>query len=167
MKVAKTCLAILLILSLAACTTDQILADLNLALQIALEIVPTVMAISPTDAAAIQRISQAASTGLQAVTSAYNAYKKSQASGDLAALEVALDNFKGNLNAVIAAAQVKDPRSVAKVTAWANLIYSVTDAILSAIPQAKATGPKRMTTYVVLPKPEDLKAKWTAIKGQP
>lgn len=167
MKVAAKSLAILLILAMVACTTDQILADLNLALQIALEIVPTVMAISPTDASAIQKVSQAASTGLQAVTSAYSAYRKSQSNGDLAALEVALDNFKGNLNQVIAAAQIKDPKSVAKVTAWANLIYSVTDAILAAIPQAKATGVRKMSAHVPLPKPEDLKAKWAALKGQP
>lgn len=165
--VAQSFLIVLLIVSMVACTTDQILADLNLALQIAVEIIPTVATISPADAMAMQRVSAIAQQSLQVIINGYNAYKQTGTATNLQTLESALDAFKGQINAAIAVAQIKNPASVAKITAWANLIYSVTDAILSAIPQAKSSGKasvKTMKKLAVLPKPEDLKMRWAAIK---
>lgn len=165
MKIATRCVAVVLILSMTvACTTDQILADLNLALQIAGEIAPLVANISPPDGAAMQRVSAIAKQSLQVVLGGYNAYKQSGTANNLQTLQSAIDAFQAEIPAAIAAAQIKDPKSVAKVAAWLNLIYSVIDPILSAIPQARSGVNIKAHLAKTLPKPADLKAQWEALK---
>jgi hypothetical protein len=161
----KICICFLLVFSLmtTSCSTDQVLADLNLALQIAVQIIPAVTAISPSDGAAIQRVSTIATNALQVIEEDYKAFESSKSSGALAKLQADLDVVKGNLNAEIAALRIIDPANVVKVRNWANLIYSVTDAILSAVEGTGGATPSKKTMKMSLkplPTPRMLKASW-------
>jgi hypothetical protein len=161
---ALACVVAMGTMTTTACPTDQVLADLNLALQIAVQIIPAVTAVSPVEGAAIQRVSAVATGILTVIESDYRAYEASKAVTDLQKLQAVLDAAKANLTAEIAAAHITDPAVVAKVTAWANLIYSVTDAILSAIEGnggAASVPVRAMKLSKPLPTPKALKAGWS------
>jgi hypothetical protein len=159
-----TCIVAMSTMTTTACNTDQVLADLNLALQIAVQIIPAVTAISPTDGAAIQRVSSMATGILTVIENDYKAYEASKAVTDLQKLQAALDAAKANLTNEIAAVRITDPVIVQKVTAWANLIYSVTDAILSAIEGNAAVSNASVRTLKLsrpLPSIKVLKQGWS------
>src|SRR5579864_2991104 len=80
-----------------ACTVDQVLADINVAVQIAGQIGQAVGAVSPADALLIAGIQGVASAGLNAIKNAYDTYHASGAVTDLQKLQAALDACKFTL----------------------------------------------------------------------
>ena len=157
-----TCIVAMATMPTTACATDQVLADLNVAIQIAGQIGQAVGAVSPADAMIIAGLSATASAGLTAIKDAYDLYEKSGAATDLQKLQAALDAAKATYGEALKAAHVSNIATVAKVQAWANLIYTSLDAVLAAIggqatANVKAMGRRNITLTIT---PQALKARW-------
>ena len=159
MKRSKVIVAVLtLLMFLTACTVDQVLADINVLIQIAASIGAAVGTVSPGDSAEIQKLSGIATAGVSAIQAAYASYKASGAATDLQKLQAAINAVQTNLSAELAAAHITNPASQQKITNWVNLIYSTLAAIVAAIPQLQA-GKKAASLKVDIT-PKTLKARW-------
>jgi hypothetical protein len=172
-KLALSALVLVLCLSLAACTVDQVLSDIDLLLQTAAQIGTAVGAVSPADGAIITALSAIATKGITTLQKTYDSYKASGATTDLAKVRAAANALNSNLAAELAAAHISDPATLAKVTAWCTLIYTTTNLVLNALPQATASAeqpsgamsmfggsPKRAPIVIQIPTPEQLQAQW-------
>lgn len=144
--------------SLVACTVNQVLADINVLIQIAASIGSAVGDVSSTDSAEIVKLSGIASAGMAAIQAAYTTYQKSGAITDLQKLQAAIAACQTNIQQELAAAHITDPASQQKVTNWVNLIYSTLAAIIAALPQLQAT--KTATKMSLSVTPKTLKARW-------
>jgi len=156
----KKAIAVTLCLFLVACTTDQILADIQVLIQIATAILPVVTNLDHLDSAEqaeITKLSSIAVNGIAAIATDYQAYKKSGAITDLQKLQAAIGAIQWNLKQELAAAQIKDPVTIAKVTAWVNLIVTTLDAIRAQLPSLQF---RPLTSTIMLPTPAVLKARW-------
>lgn len=145
---------------LVACTVDQVLADINVLIQIAASIGSAVGNVSPADAAAIKTISDIASAGISAVQTAYTTYKESGATTDLAKLQAAINAVQTNLAQELAAIHVTNPASQQKIQNWVNLISSTLAAIVAALPQLQAHKAGKELKIAVEITPKTLKARW-------
>ena len=162
-KIFSFALCLSLIVCMVACSVDQVLADIDVIVQIASQIGVAVGDISPADAAVIQTFSQIATAGIQAVQTTYDAYKASGAQSDLEKLQAAIAALKTNLQDDLQALRITDPTTVAKVTAWVNLITTSLDAVLAALPQgtpSPTAAARTMAVGMVLPTAESLQARW-------
>jgi hypothetical protein len=152
---------------MVACTVDQVLADIEVVVQIAASIVPAVGAISPADAAVVQKLSNDATAGVKAIQAAYDTYKASGAATDLTKLQAAINSIQTNLPQELAAAHISDPKTVATVTNWCNLIYSTINAIVVAIPSLNpvpvaAVSAKSAKIPVAFPTAKVIAARWNS-----
>jgi len=155
----RSIIALALCLTLIACTTDQVLADLNLLIQIAGAIIPAVSNLSPADAAFASKISGIASTGLAVIEADYNAFKSAGGTTALQKVENDVSVLKANLNSELAAAHVSNPATVLKITNWVNLITTTLDAILAAFPSATNKAAK-VRLVAKVPSHSEIKAMW-------
>lgn len=161
MKRVATCgLIFVLCFSLVACTVDQVLADINVLIQIAASIGAAVGNVSPIDAAEIQKLSAIATAGISAIQTAYDTYKASGATTDLQKVQAAIAAVQTNLSQELAAAHITNPASQQKVTNWVNLIYSTLAAILAALPQFQAKRANGRAKIDIAVTPKTLKARW-------
>jgi uncharacterized protein YxeA len=93
-----------------------------------------VVAIDP-DAVKVAKISQIAVTGLEAVEATYNSYEADKTGvGKLAAFQAAVEAVQQNLPADLAAAQITNPTTKARVTAAVNIILDYVDALAGQVP---------------------------------
>lgn len=160
-KILSSLLVTALALSMVACSVDQVLADINVVIQIAAGIGSAVGQVSPADSAVVSKFSNIALTGISAVQTAYNTYKASGSSTDLAKVEAAISAVQVNLSQELAAAHITNPESVAKVAAWVNLINSSLAAVIAALPQLQhPTARIAKQAAANLPTPASLQSRW-------
>lgn len=155
------CLALATIM-LVGCTTDQILADINVLIQIAASLVPALGGVSTADAAELQKLSNIATTGMSAIQAAYASYKGSGATTDLGKVQAAISACQTNIDQELAAAHITDPNTVSKVKNWVNLIYSTLAAVTAALPQLQSGAKVSRSTVKVATSitPKSLQARW-------
>jgi hypothetical protein len=166
-KLLSGALALILCVSMVACTVDQVLADIEVVVQIAASIVPAVGAISPTDASVVQKLSDDATAAIKVIQADYDTYKASGATSDLTRLQSAINAIQTSLPQELAAAHISDPKTVAKVTNWCNLIYSTVNAIVAAIPAltpvpVAAVSAKSVSAPAVFPTAKVIVARWNS-----
>jgi hypothetical protein len=148
-------LAVAFCVAMTACTVDQVLTDIDLALQMSANIAAAIEPISPADAALLTLAINIATTGLQVIQTDYDQWKASGAQTDLQKLEAALTTLKTNLPMELAAAHITNPASIAKANAWVNLVVTTCTAVLQLLPQTPGTA-----AMAVFPTPQKIKAGW-------
>lgn len=166
-KISTVSIALVLCLSLVACTVDQVLADINVGLQIAGALGPAIALVSPPDAAAVGGLVTLATNGLNVIKTDYDQWKASGAQTDLEKLQAAINTINGNLSSELNAAHIVSPKAVATVTAWDKILSSTFGAILALLPQFQAASTVRAKAAVaakasVTLTPEGLQARWSA-----
>jgi hypothetical protein len=159
-KTLSSLLVLILCFSLVACTVDQVLADINVLIQIAASIGAAVGNVSPADSIIIQKLSGIATAGIAAIQTAYDTYKNSGATTDLQKVQAAIAAVQTNLSQELAAAHITDPASQQKVTNWVNLIYSTLAAILAALPQLQTLQKNGRPKITLAVTPKTLKFRW-------
>jgi hypothetical protein len=173
-KIFSPILALTLCLSMTlmttACNSDQVLADVDVVIQIASSIGEAVGNVSSADAAEIIKFSVIAQTGINAIQADYKTYEKSGASTDLQKLQAAIAAVQSNLTQELQAARISNPAVQDKVVGWVNLIQSSVAAIAAALPQFHSTiygsvalvtvSQKTQVASPSLPTPEELQERW-------
>jgi hypothetical protein len=155
-------LTAVLLLTTTACSVDQVLSTIDVALQTAANLESIVGAVSPADAAALEALTGLATAGLNAIKSDYDTYEASKAQGDLAKLQAAIGALQKNLSLNLAAAKISSATAVEKTTNWVNLINSSLDAVVSTLQAALHPGALASRNMAQLPTPESLQARWQA-----
>jgi len=159
-KSARLPVIVLCIISLAACTSDQVMADLSVISGIVQAIAPEIGQADPAAAPEVLKLASIAGNGIDLIEVAYKAYKASPNQSTANALQFAAQTFQSNLNQELAIMQITNPKSKDKVIRWANLIVGSTLAILRALPafgvQTAAAGRQR----ILMPRASDLKRQW-------
>lgn len=138
-KIFSAVLATMLCFSMVACSVDEVLTDVDLAIQMTANLAPAIGNVSPDEAAAITRLSGVASVGLTAVRDAYEAYEKSGAQSDLDKVQAIAGALRSNLAEELQAAHITNPETVAKVNAWVGLVTVSLDAIIALSKQVKTS----------------------------
>lgn len=131
----KIVIVSVLCLSLVACSFNQVLADIDVLIQIAANLAGAIGALSPADATEVTKFTTIATNGVAAIQAAYATYQASGAMTDLAKVQAAINSLQSNLNQELAAAKISDPHTVQVVTNWVNLLNAGIDAIVAALPQ--------------------------------
>jgi hypothetical protein len=166
-------LAIVLAVALVGCqanAVNQVLSDIDLALQTGNVICSSIAIENQGDATACASIATIGINSLTVVQTAYNGYEASGSQTDLAKLQAALAAVKTNLSAALKAAHIVDPNTVTLVTNWVNLIIGVVNDVVTLIPQlqtnqvaAKDKVAKQASSVAAyLPTAEGIKAQWDA-----
>jgi len=149
-----------LLISSIACSTDEVLSTIDVALQTAANLESIVGAVSPADAAALEALTGLASVGLSAIKKDYDTYEASKAQGDLQKLQAAIAALQSNLSQNLNAAHIVSPAAVQKTTAWVNLINSSLDAVISTIEATLHPSALAARNMAQLPTPESLQSRW-------
>jgi hypothetical protein len=165
----KQLLAVALLFPLlmsTACSVDQVLSDIDVALQATANLSTALGAINPADGAAITLITGLATSGINAIKTAYDDYESSKTASNLQNILAAANAVQTNLPQMLTAAKISDPATVAKVTAYVSLVTDTAAAIVSTVQaqQPAAAGQVRtaraITVTVVTP--ESLQSRWTS-----
>lgn len=154
-------LAGVMLLSTTACSTDQVLSTIDVALQTAANLESIVGAVAPGDAAALEALTGLATAGLQAIQKDYDTYEASKAQGDLEKLQAAIAALQKNLSLNLTAAHIVSATAVTKTTNWVNLINSSLDAVVSTLQATLLPSALASRNMAQLPTPESLQARWT------
>ena len=148
-----------------ACTVDQVLSSIDVALQTAAQLSTAVGAVSPADAALITLMTGLATNGINAIQTAYDAYEKSKTASNLQNVLVAAQTLQTQLPSLLAASHISDPTTVQKVTAWVNLMVSCAEAIVSEVQALSPTttvsptaAPMARASYTLTA--ESIQARW-------
>jgi hypothetical protein len=149
-----------IMLGLVACTTDQVLADINLLIGIAGAIIPALGQVSPADAALAAKFSQIAQDGMAVVKLNYDAVKSSGAATDLQKFRAAANAVQTNLDQELAAAHIVDPVKRQRIAAWVNLFDVSLNAILAAMPTPTASGKLSVKLQAPILSPAAIKTIW-------
>jgi hypothetical protein len=161
MKLCSLLLVCVLLVTMVACSVDQVLSDIDVALQMASAIGVAVGNVSPGDAAIIQNLASIGTTGLLAIQAFYDTYRKDPTATNLQKLQAAIDALKTNLPQELAAAHITNPNTVAQVTAWVNLTVSLLDAVLTHLPALKLEK-RGGAMSIDLPTPDSLQSRWAS-----
>lgn len=162
-RIGAAVLALFMVVSTVACTTDQVLSEIETGLAIAGSLAPAIGSVSPADAAAVQILSGLGVSGLKAIQSDYDAWAHSGSSSALVKLQATANQVKATLPAQLESLKITDPNAVAKATNWVNLIVTSIDAVTAALP-ATSANPAELKTRALtsLPTSDSLKARWDA-----
>lgn len=144
---------------LCSCTVDQVLSDIDVALEIAQNLAPAVGTVLPADGLIIAGLSGIAIKGVTAIKKTYDdAQAGKPPTGGLAAtIQSIATSLKQNLAADLAAAHVSNPDLLTKITNWCNLLYSMLTALLAKLSGAVSA---RFDTSAAVMTPETLQARW-------
>lgn len=153
------------------------LNDLPVLIQMAeaiLEIVSvtkTGTAPSPGEVAAINQIGAVATQGLTAIQNLYKSYTSANSTTTIADIQAAGAALVANLQSLLAAAQIKDPALLARVTSAVMLIVSTVNTVIGLLPASpsaadmRAAKAKAKSGATAVPKPADLRAAWQSQVG--
>jgi hypothetical protein len=167
-KLFSSLIIFTLCFAMVACTVDQVLTDINVLIQTAGSIGSAIGAVSPADAAIVAGLAALASKGLTAIQDAYDTYKKSGATTDLAKVQAAIQAVQANLPAELAAAHVYSPAAQAKCAAWVNLTVTTLNVVAEALPQLQSSSKSEKATAVAklagnpALTPEAIQARWAS-----
>jgi hypothetical protein len=139
-----------------ACSVDQVLESIDVALQTAANLSTAIGAVSPADAAALTILTGIGATGINAIKNAYDAYEKSKTASNLQNVVVAAQTIQSNLPAELAALRITSPQAVTKATAWVNLVSDTAAAVVTAVGATTGTAAKAAATLT----PQALQARW-------
>jgi predicted Fe-S protein YdhL (DUF1289 family) len=134
-KVFSLLVIAMLLVQAVACSTDQVLTDIDLGLQTANVICLSLGDVSADDSQACGALAGMASTGLASIQATYDTYKKSGAQSDLDKLRAAIAALQINLPQELGAAHIVSQRARDRVTAWVKLTASTLNAVLDLLPQ--------------------------------
>lgn len=158
--VALLCISML---SMSACSVDQILSDIDIALQASESIALAIGTVSTADATEIQNIADIGISGLKVIQTAYSAYEANKTTDTLQNLELALTQVQANLKDALAVAKIKNVDAIAKITAWVAFVTTTLNIIAKAVGKAKS-NPNNKVAMVDLaasvPTPESLHTRW-------
>ena len=123
-----------------------------------------------SDVAAINNIGNVATEGLTAIQDLYKSYTSANSTTTIADIRAAGNALTTNLEALLQAAQIKNPALLARVTSAVNLIVSTVDTIISLLPASASSADMkaakvRAAASVTVPKPADLRAAWLSQVG--
>jgi hypothetical protein len=145
---------------MTGCTVDQVLTDIDVALQTAQQVETAIGAISPADAAILEGLTGLAVSGLQAIQKDYDTYEASKNGNDLQKTLEAVKALQTNLPSTLAAAHIYSPAAQAKCAAWVNLTVTTLQAVTEALaPTPTASAASKTPT---LPTAESIQARWLA-----
>lgn len=124
---------------------------------------------SPQEIYAINQIGKVASDGLKAIQALYNSYTAANATTVIAEIQAGGAALIVNLQQLLAAAQIKNPNLLARVTAAVGIIVNTLNAFLTLLPQAQAKMARRAARALAakLPTPADLRQQWSQQVGVP
>lgn len=129
-KVFSAFAACLLCFSLVACSVDEVLTDVDLALQMTASLETAIGNVSAQDGAALSRMVAIATTGLTAIQKTYDDYVSSGAQTDLDKVQAMARVLQSNLQNELDAAHITNPATVQKVQAWVGLVSVALQAVL-------------------------------------
>lgn len=129
-KVLLGVVALLLCFSLVACSVDEVLTDVDLALQMTASLETAIGNVSAQDGAALSRMVAIATTGLTAIQKTYDDYVSSGAQTDLDKVQAMARVLQSNLQNELDAAHITNPATVQKVQAWVGLVSVALQAVL-------------------------------------
>lgn len=152
---AALALSLACILVLSACTVDQVLSDIDVALEIAQNLAPAVGAVLPADGVIISTLTTVAINGVNAIKTTYDAYESGKTPGNIGLVQAAANALKTNLAADLAAFHISDPALLLRINNWANLIYSMIEALLAKLGGLASALAVSMT-------PESLQSRWSS-----
>lgn len=135
-KILSVVIAAILCFSMVACSVDEVLTDLDLAVQMTATLIPALGNISTSDAAEVAKLTTIAEEGLAVVRMDYEAYETSGATSDLARVQAVADALRSNLSQNLQAAHIGNEETVRRVTAWVGLVALTLDAITRLSQQA-------------------------------
>lgn len=146
---------------LCACTVDQVLSDIDVALEIAQNLAPAVGTVLPADGLIVAGLSAIAIKGVTAIQKTYDDAQAGKASsGNLASsIQAIAASIKDNLAADLAAAHISDPALLVKINNWCNLLYSMLNALLAKL---GGTVAAKFDSTATIMTPETLQARWQA-----
>jgi hypothetical protein len=165
MKFAKQCLAILLIypltLAMLACSTDEILSSIDVALQTAQGLEAAIGAVSPADAAALGLLTGLGIQGITAIKTAYDDYEKNKTASALQNVVAAAQAVQTNLPQELAALKIASTDAVQKATAWVNLMGDCAVGVITAV-KGTSSLKKGTRTLTYSLTPESIQAQWAS-----
>lgn len=120
--------------------------------------------ISASQAAAIQAASAQATTDLQLIQDLVAQYKANPTASTLQKIQAAIADAQTNLEAILAAAHIKDPATQAAITAAVGLAMTTLLAIESLLPTAQASSARHARKGAPqLPSPKQLQSQLNQI----
>lgn len=146
-----------------ACTVDQVLSSIDVALQTAAQLTTAVGAVSPADAALITLLTGLATNGVNAIQTAYDTYEKNKTASNLQNILVAAQTLQTDLPSLLSASHITDPTTVQKVTAWVNLMVACAQGIINevqALSPTPAPAAVSMSRTAIALTPEAIQAAW-------
>lgn len=127
-------LCLLVLFSCGCASAGQIISSLGPVISGILSVVASAgAAIFPAEAAAITAGVTLVTAGLSGLEKLVSNYKANPTDATLSAVQAAFNDVQTNLAALMAAAQVKDPKTQAKVTAIINAATQTLAALESSI----------------------------------
>jgi len=146
------------------------LADLPVLVEMAQAIAQIVAVTSttnpatPQEVAAINQIGSVATQGLTAIDNLYLSYSKADPTTTITQIQTAGEALIVNLQQLLAAAQIKDPALLGRVTAAVQLIIGSLHTFLDLLPhvvtKSSLKAAAKAASTANLPKPKDLRQMW-------
>jgi uncharacterized protein YukE len=123
-------------------STDQVLTNIDLGIQLASSLTPALAAVSPADAAIASELEAAMQGGMTVIKQDADAVQSAGNVSLLAKIKAVADSTKANLQGQLSASHVSDQKLLPQITAWVNLCVSILDAIPANLnPHADMTMP--------------------------
>jgi hypothetical protein len=145
-------------MTMTACTTDQILSSIDAALQVAQGLSGAVGAVNPADGSELTLLSGIGITGMNAIQSAYDAYKKNKTASTLQNVLAAAQAIQTNLPQELAALHISDPIAVQKATGWVNLLTDCAGALITELSAVNPPVASKAALYTFTP--ETIQKRW-------
>lgn len=154
-------------LTMTACTTDEVLSSIDAGLQVAEGLSAAVSAVNSGDADAIAAFSTIGINLVTAVQTTYDKYEANKTASNLQNVIAAAQAIQWNLPQELAALKISDPKTVQQVTAWVNMLTDFATAIINEVngltgntAVAAASHAKIGTSAAYLLTPEVIQARW-------
>lgn len=146
-------------ITMTACTVDEVLSSIDAALQTAQGLSAAVGAVSPVDAASLTLLTGIGITGIEAIQKAYDTYQKNKTASTLQSVVAAAQAVQTNLPQELAALHISSVNAVTKATAWVNLMTDCAQAIVTELTSA-SSGNRQATVYTLTP--ESIQSRWAS-----
>jgi hypothetical protein len=159
---------------MAACNTNwiqtaqQYIAILTPAIEDVIGIlqIAGVRGVSQTDLNLVAKYAAEATSDLNEINSLVTQYNSANAATTAQKIQEAADDAKANLNSVLPALHITDPKTVEKVTAAVDLAVNTITQLEALVPQATPFKPTVRSTAVKPLRPSQLQKQFNQIFAQ-